>query len=544
VTMHNKRRLVALGALALLLTGCPSTDGNTTVTRIVLFEAVPSSVERGDAVTLSWQVVDAGTHTGMPSCTLSRQVEGLAPEAPFEVACSGSLTEVPPAGAAATFVRYRLSALTSPFVAADPYLSAQRTVDIDPGPFAPAVVVAEMTGPRQRYNREFVAIDGDRMFYARTRAIDGALLEGAIRVHERVAPGVWTLATSLTPPAGDTYREFGTAIEARGSTLVALGFRRVSTGPDVYESVLHVFEADSAGTWTQRAVLLQGEGIGTWLGTFPALAMALSADTLVVGLPSGSGGVPSEVRVFGRNVGGADAWGLATTIASPGSLDDMAMGFFGTDVDLSADGQLLAIATSYQGDDSCLGGGESVFVYERAAADPATWTLIDTIGSSELLGCSTFVEIDGDTLAVTAIGAPVIALRVFERGIGGPNDWSEVRTHLFTVPVYPNVAAFWAASSIRLRDDTIVVGVVAVQCISMEPTSPCAPGVVQVVKRDTGGVGAWGVDQVLQPDPAYADQGFGAALDISADGRHVVVGTNPRPTDDPSRGGEVLVFER
>jgi len=97
----------------------------------------------------------------------------------------------------------------------------------------------------------------------------------------------------------------------------------------------------------------------------------------------------------------------------------------------------------------------------------------------------------------------------------------------------------------RLRDDTIVLGVVAAQCISMEPTNPCAPGVVQVVQRGNGGGGgAWGVDQVLQPDPSYADQGFGVALDISADGRHVVVGTNPRQNDDPNRRGEVFVFER
>ncbi|MFN2322032.1 MAG: hypothetical protein ABR510_03640 [Trueperaceae bacterium] len=517
-----------------------------TVTRIVQFEATPSSVDRGSETTLEWQVDHAGTQAGMVSCALSRQVEGEAAEAPVEVPCSDSLTEVPPAGAAATYVRYRLSALKSPYVAADPYLTSLVTVDVFPGPFAPAIAVAETTGPRQRYNREFVAIDDGRLFFSRTRALDGTRLEGAIRVHERVVPGVWTLATSLAPPAGDTYLEFGTTIEARGSTLVALGFRRVSTGPDVYESVLHVFEEGSTGAWTPGAILLEGEGIGISMGTFPEIAIALAADALIVGLPSGTGGVPSEVRIYGRNVGGANAWGLAATIPSPAALNDMATGFFGTDVDLSEDGQALAIAASYQGDDSCIGAGESVLVYQRdAPADPANWTLIDTIVGSELIGCSTYVEIDGETLAVTAIGATSIDVLVFERGAGGgPNEYGEIRAHSFTVPTYPDIFVFWAAPSVRLRDDTLAVGVVAAQCISIEPTSPCAPGVVQVIKRDTGGVGAWGVDQVLQPNPSYADQGFGVALDISAGGRHVVVGTNPRPTDDPSRGGEVFVFER
>lgn len=534
-----------LGALALLLTGCPSTNGSATVTRIVLFEATPSSIERGSETTLQWQVDDPGSEAALASCTLSRQVEGEAAEEPFEVACSASLTEVPPAGAAATYVRYRLSALKSPFAAADPYATSLVTVDIVPGPFAPAIAVAESTGPRQRYNREFVAIDDGRLFFSRTRSLDGTRLAGAIRVHERVAR-IWTLAASLTPPAGDTYLEFGTALEARGSTLVALGFRRVSTGPDVYESVLHVFEEGSSGAWTPGAILLEGEGIGTALGTFPEVAIALASDTLIVGLPSGSSGVPSEVRIYGRNTGGTNAWGLAATIPSPASLDDLATAFFGTDVDLSKDGQRLAIAASYQGDDSCIGAGESVLVYDRAApTDPANWTPIDTVVGSELIGCSTYVEVDGDTLAVTAIGATYIDLLVFERGAGGgPSEYGETRSHRFTVPTSPGVSVFWAAPSIRLRDDTIAVGVVAAQCTSMEPTSPCAPGVVQILERDTGGAGAWGVEQVLQPNPSYTDQGFGVALDISSRGRHVVVGANPRPTDDPSRGGEVFVFER
>jgi hypothetical protein len=546
VHMQRTWWMVGLGALALLLTGCPSTNGSATVTRIVRFDATPSAVERGSETTLVWQVDDVGSQAGMASCTLSREVEGEVAEAPFDVDCSASLTEVPPAGAAATYVRYRLSALKSPYLAADPYVTEVVTVDVLPGPFAAAIAVAEATGPRQRYNREFVAIDDGRVFFSRTRALDGTPLEGAIRMHERIAPGVWTLATSLTPPAGDAFREFGTAIEARGSTVAALAFRRVSTLPDVYESVLYVFEEGSTGAWTPGAVLLAGEGIGPSLGTFPDVSVALTTDTLAVGLPSGTAGVPSEVRIYGRDVGGTNAWGLATTIPSPAGLNDLATGFFGTDVDLSEDGRRLAVAVSYQGDDSCIGGSESVLVYERTApADPANWTLIDTIVDSELIGCSTYVEIDGDALAVTAIGATYVDLLVFERGAGGgPNEYDEVRAHRFTVPTNPGVSVFWAAPSVRLRDDTIAVGVVAAQCISMEPTSPCAPGVVQVLERDAGGIGAWGVDQVLQPDPSYADQGFGVALDISSDGRHVVVGTNPRPTNDPSRGGEVFVFER
>jgi len=197
--MRNVRRLVALAALALLLVGCPSTNGVATVTRIVLFETVPSSVARGAEVTVRWEVEGAGSRTSLASCTLSRQVEGEVPQEPFAVACTSVLTEVPPAGASATYVHYVLSTLKSPYDAADPYLTSQVTVTInggtvETGPFQDAIVLAETTGPRQRYNREFVAVDDGRSLLSRTRTIGGTLLEGAVMVHERTAPGSWTLA--------------------------------------------------------------------------------------------------------------------------------------------------------------------------------------------------------------------------------------------------------------------------------------------------------------------------------------------------------------
>jgi len=56
------------------------------------------------------------------------------------------------------------------------------------------------------------------------------------------------------------------------------------------------------------------------------------------------------------------------------------------------------------------------------------------------------VELDRDTLAVTAIGATYVDLLVFERGAGGgANDYAEVRSHRFTVPTNPGVSVFWAA---------------------------------------------------------------------------------------------------
>jgi len=621
-------RLTALGALALLMAGCSASQ-----TRIVLFEAVPSTAPHGSEVRLAWHVDNPGSRPGMDPCSLTRRAEGEEAQEPFPVACSAAITEVPPVGASASYVRYQLNVVKSPYDAASPYLTAVVTVNLEPsgpasvesvsidqsdveletgeqaaltatvssqggastsvtwsssdptiasvdaatglvtgtgegtaqvtassvfdpsmqdavsvtvtfGDFGDGFVVATTVGPRQPYNREFVAIDGERVFYSRTRALDGTLLIGSVTVHERSASGGWVSTASLAHPPTATYRGFGDAIEARGSTAVVLGYRRVTTAPDVYESVLNVFDADAAGNWSRSAVLLEGEGIGTWIGSFPDITMALASDTLVVGLPRVYGDTPSEVRVYGRDVGGEGAWGVAATLAPPDTLSDLAADFYGTDVDLSEDGRLLAVVSSFQGSDACL--GDTVFVYERSGTSPVDWTLIDALGSDQVGGCSTYVAVDGSSLAVTGIGANVVDLRIFQRGAGGggSNDYGAVRTHTFTVPTYEDVAVFWAATSIRLRQNTIALGMVGVQCISIMPGQPCAPGLVQIVRRDAGGPGAWGVDDVLQGDPAYADQGFGVALDISADGRYLVVGTNPQPTTDPSRGGEVFVFER
>ena len=548
--------------------------------------------------------------------------------------CSGELTEVPPAGSDASYVRYQLNVLKSPYDAADPYVTSVVTVDLEPGgpgsvtsvsidqsdvalgvgeqvtlsatvtahggastavtwsssdpsvlsidsgsgvatgssegsasitaasvadptvldtmpvtvafgPFGAATVVADTLGMRQRYNREFVAIDAERAFYSRTRALDGTLLIGSVTVLERSASGTWTSQATLDPPPWETYRGFGDAIEAHGSTAVVLGYRRASIAPETYESVLNVFESGASGSWSRGAMLLEGEGIGTSIASFPNVTMALASDTLVVGLPrTDDGASPSEVRVYGRNVGGPSAWGVAATFAPPATLSDIGADFFGSDVAISADGRRVAVASSFQSDNACL--GDTVSVYERDGASPEAWALIDTVGTSELVGCSTYVAIDDETLAVTRIGDTVASLRVFQRGAGsgGPNDYSIVRMHAFTVPTYEDVFVFLAATSIRLRQDTIALGMVGVHCDGYMPGAPCAPGSIQIVRRDAGGPGAWGVEQVLQGDPAYADQGFGTTLDLSADGHYLVVGSSPDATTDPSRGGEVFVFER
>src|SRR5690606_23910755 len=88
----------------------PPPDPNQTT--ITAFKTSAAYIERGDEVTLSWEVDNPGSDPSVPEpCTLTRHAQGQEPEEPFGVECTGSLTEVPTAPDTAAYVSYQLNVL-------------------------------------------------------------------------------------------------------------------------------------------------------------------------------------------------------------------------------------------------------------------------------------------------------------------------------------------------------------------------------------------------------------------------------------------------
>lgn len=122
--------LLVMAFLALGADGCRTKETvPATQTEIMLFEVVPARISRGDGVTLRWEARNPGSHEDRVPCSITRRVDGEAPDEPFEVSCSGSMTVVPPAPPTAAHVRYQLNVLKRSLPAVDPYLTRVVTVE-------------------------------------------------------------------------------------------------------------------------------------------------------------------------------------------------------------------------------------------------------------------------------------------------------------------------------------------------------------------------------------------------------------------------------
>ncbi|MEM8963618.1 MAG: hypothetical protein AAGD38_19200 [Acidobacteriota bacterium] len=142
---------------------------------------------------------------------------------------------------------------------------------------------------------------------------------------------------------------------------------------------------------------------------------------------------------------------------------------------------------------------------------------------------------DGDTVV---IGAPeegpvfqMGAVYLFERDLGGPNNWGEV----IRLTAFDGEEEDEFGFSVALSGDTLVVG-------TNKEGGGAPPGAAYVYGRDVGGMGSWGLVKRLEaPLPAQDDDLFGSA--VSIDGDVIVVGSFERNTAGVDNGS-VFVFER
>lgn len=476
----------------------------------VEFDAGASSDSDGHALTFSWDFGDGATGSGeRMSHMYSRSGEHRV-----------VLTVSDPYGAASV---------------------AEAMVTV--GPFGSEVRLAEATPPRDYYNRHWIAVDEGTALVP-VIASEYATEFTRVDVYDR-GDGGWMRSGALPPASGPGARDVGRAVELSGSTAAVMSIEQVT--PE--ESVIRVYERDDAGAWQERAVLLRGDGVGTDSLSYRAdVSMALRDDVLVVGVPDGDfEGFDSHARAYVRDHGGEGVWGLAQEFPLPASSPTFGSGWYGTDVAVGANGDVIAVAQSLQNND---GGfyGQAVYIYERVEPGVDNWELVQKV--TDLPGAySAYVEIDGSTLAVTEMPYVVgglIWVRVYERSSGGTGPYEAVVTHTLDALVDDGYTAEGTVASIRLMEATLAVGLAPLGCSDggVEPPPPggCGPGEVYLFGRDVGGAGAWGQAQVVRPMDGFQHQGFGQAVDLSSDGRALLVAAGPLYS--LSLPAEIFVYER
>lgn len=260
-----------------------------------------------------------------------------------------------------------------------------------------------------------VELEGDVLAYGVREEIDAiGFAEGAVFLFGRDQGGAgnWGLIKKLHSPAPSIGQGFGTAVELQGDELFVVS--PYFNGP---AGVVRIFGRNVGGAdnWGLVREVVEPESQVCELGR----SMDVEGDILVVGSRCGVTGQEGRVFVYERDLGGPGNWGRRQTLAP---ADVETTDWFGTSVALS--GNLLAVGAPLRepGDWTTNTNNGAVYLFRR---DPATglwveWRILtDNAGTNAWLGRN--VALDGSTLLASREGDNRIS--VYRCWQGGPGNW-------------------------------------------------------------------------------------------------------------------------
>ncbi len=276
----------------------------------------------------------------------------------------------------------------------------------------------------------------------------------------------------------------------------------------------YVYQRSPQGNWqpTDRLIVPPTDGQFSFgpEGGF-GFTVAISENYAVVGAPfltgtAGDGAVRRGFAFLFERRHGASEWRFIKAFTeTPGFGENVA---FGSGVDI--DDQTLAIW-----------GGASVHIYSRDEGGMGTWGKLASVPVVTITESIRSLALEGDVLVADSL----LGATVFERNLGGPNQWGE-RTTLGLE------ADDSFGQSIDIFEDTIVVG---------SPRENIT-GEVFVFERNLGGLNNWGEAARLDIAGVSRRRAGSFGESVAIDSNLIAVGSNH--DDIGHRPGIVLLFER
>ncbi len=363
-----------------------------------------------------------------------------------------------------------------------------------------------------------VAVDGSYAVIGAPQGREFGPRSGAAYIYKREG-GIWSYLVTLQPTGVDSLDSFGYMVDISGDIAV------VNLSGNANPKSTFVFEKDLGGpdAWGERAVLVQETTNGD-------SAIAIDGDTLAMGergAQNSLGNRTGAVRLFQRNAGGVNNWGLVTKV----SPTDVTTGVqFGWAVDISGD---RLIVGSRLDDDGALNGG-AAYIFERNQGGADQWGEVDKLVPSGLqsnLNAGSSVAISGpiSVVGVPRTGTSWGTVYIFEEV--APGDWQEQR--IIDSPEPQNQGVF--GSFLRLEGQTLV----ATDPGYRDPDlSFNAVGAVRIFERDLGGPGNWGQLQLVRADDRTPGDGLSGVVNsaytnrgsVGFDGRTLITGAHGSDT--------------
>ena len=374
-----------------------------------------------------------------------------------------------------------------------------------------------------------------------------------------------TVTVAILPPGNGSLSELGDFVDQGGGVYRATGITAAQAQAQLRALTFTVSGAVSAGAPQTTAFRLSVddgfappvEDLNTSVIALHALedilqpdesaarasfglAVATLADYAVVGAPVVSSNAPLSgmAFIYERIAGTTNSWQVLHELR-PATLSTNDR--FGRAVSMTED--LVAVGAIGRRVDGVPAGG--VFIFDRNLGGPNQWGEMVEVSPTNLLAGSQFgfrVSLDGDLLAVGVPNAVIDgnpntagAVYLYGRHHGGSNAWGEIMHWMPEGPGTPN-SEFGRAVSVQ--GDTLFVGA---------PRHALTPGgtegIVYHFNRNAGGPDAWGLVETVTAIQTNISRAFGWS--VAQDGDTLAVGA-PEMRSGPGveLGGRVYIFER
>ena len=256
-----------------------------------------------------------------------------------------------------------------------------------------------------------------------------ALIQGVVYIFSRI-DGTWEQQDSLT------VRDFSFSREPLNAVSLSADGRTLAIGSKFNSSIATGIDGDASNTdrsssgavyvfvyndedWQQQA-FIKGSELMEFDLFGSSVALGANGNTLAVGAPSEDSRAKGKVFVFERTEGDWQEQAcLSAELGDPCSVRVSGFGGdrFGVSVSLSADGNSLAVGSSYEGTDAFNSG--AVFIYERSGTDwqQQAFVKAGNTDAHDNFGVSVSLNADGNKLAVGAPSEASVA-----SGINGRED--------------------------------------------------------------------------------------------------------------------------
>lgn len=291
----------------------------------------------------------------------------------------------------------------------------------------------------------------------------------------------------LANPKPEANAWFGTSVAASATTS-AVGAHGTSQNGFATAGAAYVFNDISPTTLVDPSPEANAQF---------GFALQVNSDTVIVGKPQATVGdvyKAGKVLIYGRNQGGANAWGLVQEISNPAP---QANDNFGFAVDI-ADDKMIVGKPFAAGDNRSIPGAGAVDIFTLNAAT-STWILVKEIENPRPNEWAMFGFGVGIADGVAIVGAPADdkektnagSVSIFAQNEGGQNAWG--RSGYIANPEPDDSESFgWTVS---------ITGPQA--AVGTPYSDPDATGEVYILNR--AGTGIWAISARVQ-NPTGAKQ--------------------------------------